>query len=660
MSFLGKINVSLALLMAFSSFAVAAKSSSGKVVDKLGDASIQKSTKIGEWTEISVGNRVKEKDQIRTGIESHVSIALSDGSSIMVQENSLVEFTTLQAEDGIQTALTDIKTGKVRFDAQKQHSGGSFKFKTATATAAIRGTDGSFGKTIKDKATFISLGSGNALFKHNQSGAECSVAAGQTGVFRGNSKKCTVIDASSSGNERFVAALDSLLDNEAITDDQLGKAIQKLDTATQNELKAVSSNTCSFEPIEDTIMVNSVTIKGSCAAGLSLELAGTTIQNAENGFEHTISWSSATGGIKKFKATCSASLQAPCSNQKKAAKPQLCPKKVSFTCGLLQTFYKIPSQDSTAADSLTQDTTSNVPEPVKKLTVTTASPVEVCNPGSVTIEGTFDQTDPRGTLFVKLGKIYKSRNLVQLSANGVFSHTISINDNAGNWNVDEAEVEYNGASGNSTQTVRLNVNKTCPQVNLKRPKLKFSNSSPTACVATFALADANDDIVIVQKQVDHTTIRELTYKQNSNIDFTLTPGFHTYTVKATDQAGNQARISKRLGCFPTKKIPVIDIVGGPYEHLRPPPAPPQTTNTTILKTLRFRINNVVNLDPSQIKLIKVTQDGTQLMKKTTDQIDDLDFSQQVTLSRNSESIITIYVEMMSGKKVSATKRYEVN
>ena len=125
MTFSGKIKVSIALLMAVGSCAMAAKSTSGKVIDKLGDAKLQKAANVGTWTEISFGNRVKEKDQIRTGIESHVAIALSDGSSISIEENSLVEFTTLEAENGIQTALTDVKTGKVKFDAQKQHSGGT-------------------------------------------------------------------------------------------------------------------------------------------------------------------------------------------------------------------------------------------------------------------------------------------------------------------------------------------------------------------------------------------------------------------------------------------------------------------------------------------------------------------------------------------------------
>ena len=120
MSFTVHLKTSLALMLALGGTFAMAKSTSGKVVGKLGEATLQKAAKPGEWTDISVGNKVREKDQIRTQNESQVSITLQDGSSITVQENSLVEFTTLEAENGVQTALTDVKTGKVKFDAQKQ------------------------------------------------------------------------------------------------------------------------------------------------------------------------------------------------------------------------------------------------------------------------------------------------------------------------------------------------------------------------------------------------------------------------------------------------------------------------------------------------------------------------------------------------------------
>ena len=658
MSFSGKIKASMTLLLAVSSLTFAAKGTSGKVIDKLGDAKLQKSTKIGVWDEINVGNRVREKDQIRTGIESHVAITLSDGSSIVVQENSLVEFTTLQAEDGIQTALTDVKTGKIKFDAQKQHSGGSFKFKTATATAAIRGTDGTFGKTIKDKATYLSLGRGNAILRHNTTGQECEVNGGQTAIFRGEKGSCLVLDIKNSGNKELVNALDTLLDNETITEEKLKETLGKLDADLQERIsKAFESISCKFEPLEDTITVNKVSTKATCPEGVQLSISGMSFKSSNNTYDITLDWKADAIGPKKFNATCTGSLEVPCKQQKgKNSKQPLCKKDVSFECGTLTTFYKNPA-DTAKADTAKTDSAAVDTSSAKKFAVTTPSPVTVCEPGSVTIEGTFDQTDPKGTLYVKMGK-YKSRNLVPLSANGEFAHTINISDMAGNWNETKVTVEYSGASGNQKATVLLNVNKTCKQVNMKRPALTFASTSPIRCDARFALAEATDDIVIVSKEIDGNAYGETTYRQNSNLAIKLTPGIHKYTLKATDQAGNSTQISRKLGCFPPHSA-TIEVVGGTYEYVPAPPPPPNTPDE-IRKTMRFRLIGVLQQDPAHIKHIRVTHENKTLLDLTGDQITELDYDVPVTLSRGTTPFIKIYVEMMNGKKYNSGKTYKVN
>jgi len=656
MSFFRKFSISIALLMAFSSYAEAAKASSGKVVGNLGDATIQKASKIGEWKQINFGNRVREKDQIRTGIESYVTIALSDGSSITVQENSLVEITTLQAEDGIQTALTDVKTGKVRFDAQKQHSNGSFKFKTATATAAIRGTDGVFGNTIKSRTTILSLFSGNGLFKVNSSGKECNVNGGQTAFMKGDN--CQTIDAKTSGMDEFVQALDSLLANDTLSEEQLNKAIQHLDTTLQKQIQeAKKALTCNFEALEDTITVNSLTLKGSCNDGIKLSISGATIENTTNGFEYQTSWASSAEGPKKFNATCTGSLELPCKSSKKSKKIQTCKKEITIDCGTLTTYYKPPQDTVAPQDSTAQDTAKTDSVVAKPFAVTTPSPVNVCDPGAVTIEGTFDQTDPQGILTVTVGN-KKSPNLVPRSANGEFSYTTSISDQAGNWNEKKAVVEYSGKSGNHKASVDLDISKSCKQVNMNRPVLNFVSANANKCTALFTLAEANDDIVLVENTLDGTTVNEKTYRQDSKIEISLESGIHEYSLKAKDQADNTTTLTKKLACYPNKK-PRIEFTGKDTETLNPPPPPPNSQNT-ILKSLRFRITEVDKQDPAQVKRIKVTQDGKSLLDLSTNQIDDLNFSIQITLSRSSTSVVKVYVEMMNGMKITKTKTYKVN
>ena len=657
MTFSGKIKVSIALLMVVGSSAMAAKSTSGKVVDKLGEAKVQKAAKVGDWADISVGNRIKEKDQIRTGIESQVAIALSDGSSITVQENSLVEFTTLEAENGIQTALTDVKTGKVKFDAQKQHSGGSFKFKTATATAAIRGTDGFFGIT-PGQSSLISLGSGNALFV-SIDGVECEVKGGQSAFLRKGKKNCNVLDARSSGNRNFMKVLENLLDDESKTDEQVLSESAAADSVLQEEIeKAKEMMKCTFDPIDDTVSTNTITIKGGCNDGIKLSLAGTTIENASS-FEYTTGWASTSVGAKKFSATCTMSLDVPCPKVKKKGKvSQVCKKEVSTECGMLTTFYRPADQDSSAKDSTAKDSIQIDSSLAKPFEVTTASPVTVCEPGSVTIEGTFDQTDPNGTLFVKMDS-YKSRNLVPLSANGEFSHTITINDILRNWNATEVTVEYQGRSGNFSKKVKLNVDKTCKQVNQLRPSITFVSSDSVRCLASFSLIGANDDLVLLSREVDGGSAKENTYNKNTIYISSLNTGVHDYTIKVEDQAGNKSTLKKTLGCYPIS-IARIEFANGNVEPLRPPPQPPHLSDATLHKIMRFRITGVPQQDPIQIKHIKVVQENSTLLDITNNQIDRLDYDVPVNLSRGSTSVIKVYVEMKNGRKISAPKTYKVN
>ena len=104
------------LLIGLVSYPMAA---AGKIRFAIGDERKIIDTK-GKETDAKTGGKIREKDKVRTGIESQVIVALPDGSIISVEENSLVEFTNLNSSNGVQSAVTDIKQGKVRFDAQRQ------------------------------------------------------------------------------------------------------------------------------------------------------------------------------------------------------------------------------------------------------------------------------------------------------------------------------------------------------------------------------------------------------------------------------------------------------------------------------------------------------------------------------------------------------------
>jgi FecR protein. len=131
--------------------AIAAKPTSGKVRSVLGDVSRQKANKTN-WAALRVGATVEQADKIRTEIESQAIINLPDGSTISIEEKTLVVFEELLSHEGNQQITADVQKGKVRFDVQKQKGKeSSFKFRTGTATAAIRGTAGVIGQTSRGK-----------------------------------------------------------------------------------------------------------------------------------------------------------------------------------------------------------------------------------------------------------------------------------------------------------------------------------------------------------------------------------------------------------------------------------------------------------------------------------------------------------------------------
>ena len=662
MSFSQNLKTSVILLVALGSIAMA-KSTSGKVTDRVGDVKVQ-SAKTGKWEEnVTTGMRIRERDQISTGAESYVTVRLPDGTSITVQEQSLVQLDTLDSENGVQMAFTDVKTGKVKFEAQKQRNGGYLKFKTGVATAAIRGTVAFIGLTPGGKA-FVSASEGKIRTTHHKSGRECDVSGGQTLFFGKNSDNCNVVETQTSGDPSFVKELEKILDNDSLSIEDITKSLKEVDAALQQMLSNISKESaCTFEALEDTVLVSKISLKGSCPSGTTLQIAGATLVGTGNAFDIPAEWAPSTDGEKKFPATCSIVAVVPCDKdnadkkKKGKKKPEVCSKPLTFSCGELHTYYKAPlTQDSAAVDTAQADSMAQDSAVAKEFSVKNTQ-MTVCDPGSVTIEGTFDQTDPDATLFVKLGN-YTSRNLVPLSANGEFSHSITINDLVGNWDVKKATVEYKGKSGNHKQVIEIEANKTCPQVNQGRPRISFMHNDSVSCIAKFSLTGANGDVVIVEREMDGDLIKETTFQKDGTIKFDTKSGIHSYTLKAKDLAGNKGSITKELGCYP-QKIASVEFTGGPKERLRVPP-PPRGMSNTFTKNMHFRITNVDGLNPAQIKRIQVIQGEESLLNISHRQITDLDQTLQVNLTRGETTVITVIVDMKNGKRIVATKTYEAH
>ena len=625
MSFSSRFKFIAVALMLAVPFSYAAKNTSGKVRSVIGDVTTQKKSE-GNWVPLRVGAKVKEKDMIRTLVESQAIVALPDGSTISVEENSLVEFSQLVSEDGVQTAMTDIKSGKVRFDVQKQASKeSSFKFKTGTATAAIRGTDGVIGMSSKG-LPIASLRNGR--LEINLSGKIVGINGGETAVPNGDD--FLVLELSSSGDLDFLNEIDAMLSDTTMTLEKLKEAIQAKDNEYKTKQTAAKDSLkCNFTPLPDVIYTPSVTITGTCPAGVAVEVGGERIESTGEPMQFNPNWAPSSFGEKKFPVVCYTG-------------------KVSFGCADLKTNYA-QQPDTTAKDSSLSE--------MIPFNVTTPSPLIVCETGAAVIEGEFDPRDSTATLIVKLGT-HTSRNLVPTSVNGKWTYSITINDQKGNWNEKYATVEFNGLSGKVTAKVDLVIDKSCSAVNLGRPAILFQSSDSIRCEARVYLTGIDKDIVILSSERDNTPLKETYFDKNSFSTTKLKAGLHDYRWIAQDQAGNKSDVKKKLGCYPN--IPAYISLGKKQtERLRVPP-PPKGVYNKFKRNLSFSINGIPENDPSHIKRIMVNKGNENLLTiDGTNRTIELWQNVDVELEYGQTTRIDIIVDLKNGKRIQETKIYEV-
>lgn len=610
----------LALLLAAPVFAN--KMTTGKVRSVLGDVTRQKAQKTN-WTALRVGAKVEESDKIKTASESQAIINLPDGSSISVEENALVVFSELLAMNGSQHLTAEVIYGKIRFDVQKQsNKDNTFSFRTGTAAAAVRGTAGIIGQTSRGKP-IAALSEGKLEITIGSKIS--SISGGETAIPDGDS--LVVLQLASSGDLNFLNQIDSLLSDTTKTLNDLKEQIRKLDSINVAKQKAqIDSLDCSFEAIPDTINTSYITIKGNCKPGIFVQVGAERIEVSDETFQFTPSWDSETYGPKKFPISCYVG-------------------KISLPCGYITTNYSKP---------VVKEAKKAEPRQFK---VFTQSPIKVCDVGAVSIEGTFDPIEEDATLFVKLGS-YTSPNLVPMTPSGNFKHTIAISDRIGNWEEKKATVEFHSKTSNKTVNLDLDIDKNCAAINQKNPILHLQRYDSTACKASLSLSNTRGDITLLTTKVDGDKTKETSYTMDAFTTFNLTTGTHKYTFTATDRAGNKAEIVKTMSCYPKNRV-FISIKGGNTEQVRIPKIA-KKNNHKISTSFSFKLNNVPQADPAQIKKITVKQNGQKIFLLKESQINDTKFDIPIELMREKKTIIIkVEVVMKNGSILNASKIYEV-
>lgn len=111
----------------------------GKILQLSGDVDITADS--GKRKVPREGTVISEKDRIRTGRKSFVSIILNDGSTLFIREISVVHVQNIRLSDTGQPTRIEMFTGKLRVIAAKTLKGQGMFVATPTAIAGVRGTD---------------------------------------------------------------------------------------------------------------------------------------------------------------------------------------------------------------------------------------------------------------------------------------------------------------------------------------------------------------------------------------------------------------------------------------------------------------------------------------------------------------------------------------
>lgn len=601
--------------------------SSGKIRNASGPQALHEPKGKGGYIPAETGSKVTKKDRFKTGDESLIIIGLPDGSSLTINERTEAEMAELLNEDGINHNQVNILNGKVNFDVQKQAKGSDFKFKTGTATAAIRGTAGTIGFTSLMKP-IASLRNGSVDIEDSALSTKYNLKGGQTAFSIG--KEVVVLDLKSSGDAKFLDEIDKYITDPALASNKeaLIKLVQKADSAYQvRKEKLEQDANCAITPLPDTVYTAKQTVKVKCAKGTMVGIQEKPVLSNGEITELNVDWASNLIGAKKIVLQC------------------YIDSTSYYPCAELTTYY---AGDKNAGDP------NHIP-----LTITTSSPAKVCDPASVTVEGTFDARGSNADLRFKHGN-FTSDNQISFSANGKFSYNIQISDEKGNWNYDQVEVEYTSTEfGTETAFLDLDIDKRCKSVNRIRPTLTFDKYDSLRCKMHYEIDNVAGDDNFFTIATDRVTGIESIVKQTIKTTSNLDEGRHSYTLKIADQAGNSSQVTKTLGCYKNIAKARIRLSGsGSTERLRVPP-PPQNYKNTFYKYLDFSVLGLPGDDPIFISQVHVYKNNSEIAKWQEHAIHETSFYTQIELSRGEEARIDIKVTLKSGQTLTATKFYVV-
>ncbi len=492
--FLTRATLAVAL---FAASAMAQGSSSiGKVRYILGEVTVQK--KAGDsWNPLRIGLKVKSNHLIRTLVESEAGIALSDGSLITIEENTTIRFETAISNQNESGTTVDLRTGRVFFDVQKQKDGHKFEFKTGSATAAIRGTNG-FIESGRE-GIIVSLESGKMLVT-GRDGKALEVLGGET-LVEEKGKGFQKFKTPSSGKKGLAKEISSEKKSGTFSASALEENSKKLDEKNKAAIDSLSkASPCEFDAIPSKTTSPEISVSGTCKPGIQIQVNGIEAKLSRDGkFQTTVSYGKESYGSKRIRIKCSTG-------------------DVETLCRESFAEYVFKTQDDRNAFIRLEK--GNVQK----------------SKAGISVNGEFFSEDSTATVTVSLGK-FTSEKLNASNANGHFTFTIP-----------ETAKEPGESVVTATLTTKKDTLKDSLQI-LFPPKIRILSANEEKCEISFSLSGTQGKEVQVEELVDGIPATKATFARDvSEAIFPMLPGKHQYKILAKDENGNLSESAKTFVC----------------------------------------------------------------------------------------------------------------
>ncbi|HEX7511287.1 MAG TPA: FecR domain-containing protein [Chitinivibrionales bacterium] len=547
------------------------------------------------WKDARPKMQLKEKDAIRTFVESQVEIMTSEGTVLKLDENSTMEMASFkQLGNGSQVTKVSILNGTLLSNVKKLVSTGSkFEFETPTATASIRGTKVGF--DVSAEKTAIKVYEGDVLVTPKGATTGISVKSNQmTTIVKG--QKTPSVEVLTEREKKTVTPADSVRKDTTRTDTPpTGSAADSSAMKTAKKTSADSAAAASKAPLTLTVSSPSdgqvfsqpmIPVSGTTSPGSYVSVNGIRCQVNPNG---------------------------------------------SFTAKI-----PIPDEENTIVldieatlNGLSQRLSRSIAyKPAFTLIVSSPQNQQTVNATSIAVAG--QVTPSKAELTVADTKI-------PVAGNGKFSGLVTIPDEEGQVTL-AFEASYQGASKTETRTVTykrlIDVNKPSMQP-MQFPKISSVN---TVCFTVFDKTP--DDEITFYTTIDGASSTE-TGQPNSSFCMQLQEGVHTYLVYAEDKAHNRTQpISGTISFLKTRPVLQLRRPSRPLETVRIPPGRPGSVFKP-LYTVEF---SILNLPDNDMRVIKEASVRNESSGQTSVQKDLIDYTLDFDLElQRGENRITIKV-----------------